>query len=72
MFQKATFITASTLAVCTAANADIVYSGPLFDGVSDVDGGQSLTIEIAIRFTGRGGFRSRDCCDSRERFLFEK
>ena len=47
MFLKTTLITASTLALSTAANADIVYSGPLFDGVSDVNGGGSLTVEIA-------------------------
>ena len=47
MFLKTTFITASAVVLSTAANADIVYSGAIFDGVSDANGGGSLTVEIA-------------------------
>ena len=47
MFLKTTFITASTVVLSTAANADIVYSGDIFEGVSDANGGGSLTVEIA-------------------------
>ena len=47
MFLKTTCITASTLALCTVANADIVYSGELFDLVSDTGEGGSMTVDIA-------------------------
>lgn len=47
MFLKTTVIAASTLALCSAANADIVHSGFIYDEVSDADGGGSATVEIA-------------------------
>ncbi len=47
MFLKTTCITASTLALCTVANADIVYSGELADIVSDTGEGGSMTVDIA-------------------------
>ena len=46
MFLKTMSITASTLALCTIANADIVYSGNILETVSDSGEGESLTVDI--------------------------
>ena len=47
MFLKTSCIAASTLALCTVANADIIYSGFIFDVVSDSGEGESMTVDIA-------------------------